>query len=196
MFRCLPRKCSIYKVKAGDTCASIASAQEISISSLINYNPTLNRACSNLISDNNICVGPSGVQYTPTKIPGATATKTNQYATSTVTPSGTAAGGTTDKCGKYHKISAGDTCEQLSLKYSISVELLIAINPSAGKDCSALSPGILYCVFPTRDWNATASGNTSTSTYVTAPGATPTGSTTKCYAWYALNKTRPEYRYW
>ncbi|KAI5291815.1 hypothetical protein KEM54_006392 [Ascosphaera aggregata] len=186
---CLPRICNVYKVQENDSCASIASSQKISVSDLLSYNPTLNSACSNLIVNNNICVGSSGTEYTPTSIEGATATKTDQYATATVTPKGTVAGGTTRKCGKYHKVTAGDTCERISLMYSISVELFLAINPSAGKGCSSLSPGIEYCVFPTENWNDTARSNTTiTSTYVTAPGPTPTGSTSKCYAWHVIKK--------
>ncbi|OJJ88679.1 uncharacterized protein ASPGLDRAFT_1499907, partial [Aspergillus glaucus CBS 516.65] len=176
---CLPRKCNVYKVQDGDTCSSIASSQRISVTDLLRYNPTLNSACSNLVISNNICIGRSGTLYTPTTIAGATATKTNQYATATVTPGGTTAGGTTDKCGKYHKVSAGDTCEQISLKYSISVDLFLAINPS---------PGIEYCVFPTQNWNATMGSNMTTSTYITAPGPTPTGSTSKCYSWHVVEK--------
>ncbi|ODM15751.1 hypothetical protein SI65_08985 [Aspergillus cristatus] len=185
---CLPRKCNVYKVQDGDTCSSIASSQRISVTDLLKYNPTLNSACSNLIISNNICIGPSGTQYTPTTIAGATATKTNQYATATVSPDSTTAGGTTDKCGKYHKVSAGDTCEQISLKYSISVDLFLAINPSAGRGCSFLSPGIEYCVFPMQNWNATTGSNMTTSTYITAPGPTPTGSTSKCYSWHTVEE--------
>ncbi|EAW07585.1 LysM peptidoglycan-binding domain-containing protein [Aspergillus clavatus NRRL 1] len=186
---CLPRKCQIYKVKAGDTCATIADAYNLSVVDLVTYNPAVNRACSNLIADTNICVGPSGAQYTPTTIAGATATKTDEYATSTVTPDGPTASGTTLECGKYHQVVAGDTCEQISLKFAISAALFMKINPSIDQDCSSLPPGVYYCVFPTADWNATASGNTTTtttSTYVTPPAPTPTGTTQYCYAWHVV----------
>ncbi|GFF42111.1 autolysin [Aspergillus udagawae] len=185
---CLPRKCQIYKVQANDTCASIASAYSISVVDIFTYNPTINRACSNLIADTNICIGPSGAQYTPTTIAGVTGTKTNQYATSTVTPDGPTASGTTTECGKYHKVVAGDTCEQISLQYSITTQLFMAINPSIGQDCSSLPPGVYYCVFPMQDWNSTApnANTTTTSTYVTPPTATPTGTTQYCYLWHVV----------
>lgn len=171
-------------MKTGDTCATIADAYDISVVDVITYNPAINRACSNLLADTNICVGPSGAQYTPTTIAGATATKTNIYATSTVTPDGPTPSGTTPECGKYYQVVTGDTCEQISLKYAIAADLFMQINPSIDEDCFALLPDLYYCVFPTVDWNATIPGDTTTtSTYVTAPAPTPTGTTQYCYAW-------------
>ncbi|PKX91129.1 LysM peptidoglycan-binding domain-containing protein [Aspergillus novofumigatus IBT 16806] len=160
---CLPRKCQIYKVQANDTCASIASAYSISVVDIF-------------------------TTVYPTTIAGVTGTKTDQYATSTVTPDGPTASGTTTECGKYHKVVAGDTCEQISLQYSITTALFMAINPSIGQDCSSLPPGVYYCVFPMQDWNSTApnANTTTTSTYVTPPTATPTGTTQYCYLWHVV----------
>ncbi|KAJ5951266.1 uncharacterized protein N7479_009679 [Penicillium vulpinum] len=182
---CLPRACPVYLVQDGDTCNSIADSYDLTIADLISYNPSLNRACSNLNSGDNVCVAASGQTYTPTTIPGATATKTAQYASSTVAAAGPTGYGTTNECGGYYPAADGDNCEQISLIYSISLDLFLTINPSINAACSNLFPGLYYCVYPTANWNATTNGTT-TSTYVTPPAPTPTGTTSDCYTWHTI----------
>ncbi|KAM6492503.1 hypothetical protein JOM56_012227, partial [Amanita muscaria] len=50
-------------VQPGDTCAAIAAANDITFIQLISYNPSINPACTNLISNTSICIGPSGAKY-------------------------------------------------------------------------------------------------------------------------------------
>lgn len=169
-------------VQAGDTCGSVAAAHDISVVNLVGYNPTVNRACSNLLTGENICVGLSGAKYTPTTIEGATVTKTNEYATATVEPAGSTPRGTTDQCGNYHQVVDGDTCELISLRHAIGVSLFMQINPSIDEDCFNLTPSLYYCILPMQNWNATTDTPT-TSTYVTPPAPTPTGTTPDCYQW-------------
>lgn len=91
---CLPQVCSQYVVQSGDTCDSIAGAYGISLLQLQTWNPTLNQACTNLISSDNICVGiPGNATWTGTTIAGVTATQTGVYATTTVAPPGATASG-------------------------------------------------------------------------------------------------------
>jgi hypothetical protein len=136
--------------------------------------------CTNLIANTNICVGPSGTQYTPTTIAGATATATS-YATATVAPPGAVPYGTTKNCGQYYQVNSGDNCQQISLNNTITVQEFEEINPSINANCTNLSPGLYYCVWPTATWNATAANTTST--IATPPAPTPTGSTPNCYEW-------------
>ena len=136
--------------------------------------------CTNLISNTNICVGPSGAQYTPTTIPGATATTAN-YATATVAPPGAVPFGTTKNCGKYYQVNSGDSCQQISLNNTIMVQEFQQINPSLNANCTNLTPGLYYCVWPTVSWNATAANTTST--IASPPAPTPPGSTPNCYEW-------------
>ncbi len=177
---CLPRTCPTYLVKAGDDCATIAASRGLSLAQLLSYNPALNMYCTNLIANTNICVGPSEAQYTPTTIPGATATKPN-YATATVAPPGSVPFGTTKSCGKYYRINPGDYCQQISLNYTITVKDFQEINPSINANCTNLVPGLYYCVWPTANWNATAPNTTSTIAPPLAP--TPSGSKSNCYEW-------------
>lgn len=193
---CLPQTCTAYKVRSGHTCNSITSSDGISLLQLQTWNPSLNQACTNLLSGTNICVGiPGGQMWNGTTIAGATTTQTAAYATATVAPQGaTAAGtyiepevclklegyyltinlGTTAKCGEYYKVQSGDICQLVALNNTISIALFEAINPSINSDCTNLVPGLYYCVFPTANWNVIGNATTATTT-VAAPAPTTSG---------------------
>ena len=158
-------------------CAAIATSHGITFVQLGSYNPALNMYCTNLISNTNICVGPSGPQYTPTTIPGATATTAN-YATATIPPPGPVPFRTTENCGRYYQLNPGDNCQQISLNNTITVQ---KINPSTNANCTNLTPGLYYCVWPTASWNAT--GPNPNSTIASPPAPTPPGSTSNSYEW-------------
>jgi len=179
---CLPRTCKTYLVQPGNTCADIATANDITFAQLVSYNPSINQDCTNLLSNTNICIGPSGIKYTPSLIPGATVTSTS-YATATVAPPGPTPFGTTPKCGKFYRVNPGDNCQQISINNTITLELLETINPSINAGCTNLTPGLYYCVWPTSNWNATTDGQTTT---VSPPAPTPTGTTPECYVWHVV----------
>ncbi|RDB24798.1 hypothetical protein Hypma_007466 [Hypsizygus marmoreus] len=181
---CLPRPCPTYLVQPNDNCAAVAAAHGLTFAQLVSYNPSINLDCTNLLSDTNICIGASGATYTPTTIPGATST-TSGYATATVTPPGSIPFGTTRNCGKFYEVNSGDNCQQISLNNSITVDLFEQANPSVNADCTNLTPGLFYCIWPTANWNATNPGET-TSTIAPPPGPTPIGSTPNCYEWHIV----------
>jgi len=162
---------------SGDTCAAIAASHGITFAQLVSYNPAINKFCTNLASDTNICVGPSGPQFTPTTIPGVVATFDN-YVTATVPPPGPVPFGTTKNCGRYYQINPGDNCQQISLNNTITVQDFKEINPSVNAGCTNLTPGLYYCVRPTANWNTTDVNTTST---IASP--TPPNSTSNCYEW-------------
>ncbi len=179
--------CQTYKVKANDTCWSIADSlgSNVTITDIMSYNPTLNDICSNLRLGENICISPATGQYTPTLIPGVKATQIGTYATSTVAPPGPTASGTTSQCGKYYKVQPGDECGQISLNNTIGVDLFEAINPSIDSLCHNLLPDLWYCVFPTVQWNQTTSSPSFTGTFA-PPAPTQSGTTLACYKWYII----------
>ncbi|KAL8671163.1 MAG: hypothetical protein Q9168_004340 [Polycauliona sp. 1 TL-2023] len=181
---CLPQICQTYLVQPGDTCWSIASAHGSSYSTFSGYNPTINSQCSNLLSGVNVCVSPAAGAYTPTTIAGATVTQVGVYATATVMPPSPTPFGTTAQCGRYYQAQSGDYCQRISLNNTISVPLFEQINPSINRDCTNLNPGFYYCVFPTQNWNETASGASSVT--VGAPAPTPSGTTNTCYTWHTV----------
>jgi len=116
-------------------------------------------------------------QYTPTTIPGATATTAN-CATATIPPPGPVPFRTTENCGRYYQLNPGDNCQQISLNNTITVQ---EINPPTNANCTNLTPGLYYCVWPTAPWNAT--GPNPDSTIASPPAPTASGSTSNCYEW-------------
>jgi LysM repeat protein len=183
--RCLPQTCSTYQVQTNDTCWSIASAQSIGVYQLQSWNPALNPGCTNLIEGTTICISPPGGTWNGTTIPGATPTQLSPYASTTVAPPGPTPYGTTSDCGAYYQAVAGDNCQQISLNQTITVELFEAINPSINANCTNLSPGFYYCIYPTLDWNSTSIACASL-TAVAAPAPTTPGTISPCYGWYTI----------
>ncbi|MCJ1435514.1 hypothetical protein MMC27_004888 [Xylographa pallens] len=175
---CIPPQCTTYKVNSGDTCDIIANATGNTFQQLVAWNPTLGSFCTNLLAGQDICVSPPGGVQNLTTIAGATVTQTAIYATATTLRPSPVASGTTVDCGKYYE---GDNCQLVALNQTISLSLFQSINPSINSACTNLELGVYYCVFPTADWNSTAS-----STIATAPTSTPSGTTADCYAYYTI----------
>lgn len=178
---CLPPTCNSYIVQSGDTCISIAEKSKVKFHELISWNPSLNNYCTNLLSGRNICVSPPGGTTALTTIPGATATNTAVFATTTASPPSPIASGTTRKCGSYYLVQAGDYCQLVALNQTITLSLFLAVNSGVDAQCSNLQKGVYYCVFPTADWNTTT-----VSTTVTPPASVPTGTTPDCYEYYLV----------
>ncbi|TQV97383.1 LysM domain-containing protein [Cordyceps javanica] len=124
-----------------------------------------------------------GVVWNGTAIPYATATQTAVYATTTVHAPGPIPSGTTKQCGRYYEVKTGDYCQLIALNNTITVTLFGSINPSINSGCTNLIPGFFYCVFPALGWNDT---KITTSSYVTPPAPTPSGSTSNCYEWHVV----------
>lgn len=129
-----------------------------------------------------------------TTIPGASLTQSGVYATTTVAAPSNLAYGTTTDCGKYYEVQSGDDCKSgddcslIALNNTITITLFEATNPSVNADCSNLVPGLSYCVFPVASWNSTNATTTTTATasYVTAPAATVSVTTSECYEWHVV----------
>ena len=143
-------------------------------------NLDLDSACDRLFSGVNICVSNAAGIYTPTTIAGATATATSIYASSTVTPPGPVATGTTRNCGKYYMAESGDTCHSVSLNITIDSTLFLKINPELNAGCTNLVAGEYYCVLPIANWNVTATQ------IVPALAPTTSGAKTACYNWHTV----------
>lgn len=173
---CIPSTCQTYTVQPGDSCDKIAASQSITFQQIVGWNPTINTYCTNLIADQDICVSPPGGAISLTTIEGATPPQTAIYATTTVAPPGPAASGTTRDCGKWYLVQPGDFCQLVALNKTIDLGLFLSINPSLDSSCSNLLAGVYYCVQPTADWNSTT-----TSTVVSPPAPTPSGTTPECY---------------
>ncbi|KKK25242.1 hypothetical protein ARAM_003183 [Aspergillus rambellii] len=178
---CIPLECTTYLVQSGDTCNGIANSSNTTFQQLVAWNPALGSWCTNLLSGENICVSPPGGVQNLTTIAGATATQTALYASTTASRPTPVATGTTLDCGKYYLVQAGDTCQLISLNQTIALNVFEAINPNINSTCGNLELDVYYCVLPTESWNTTT-----TSTVVSAPTTTPSGTTADCYDYYII----------
>ncbi|KUI66076.1 hypothetical protein VM1G_02487 [Cytospora mali] len=134
----------------------------------------------NLVEGEVVCVGPPGGAYTPVS---ATQAYTTVY-TTTATPAEPTPSGTTPNCGLYYGVVAGDSCNNVTLHFSITLDQFYAMNPSLFTNCSNLLTGIDYCVATVVA--TTTSTAVATSTAVPAPTQTVTGTTSTCYEWYVV----------
>jgi LysM repeat protein len=178
--------CQTYTIQSGDTCQSITNSSGISLTQFSSWNPSINSFCTNLIAGQLVCVGLPGTAYNGTTIAGATVTQTAVYATATVSPPSNVARGTSPFCGKYYTVQTGDDCSLIALNKTISIGLFESINPSINSDCTNLTPGLAYCVFPTSDWNANSTSGNTTSTYVVAPAPTANGTISYCFQYHTV----------
>jgi peptidoglycan endopeptidase LytE len=104
-----------YTVKDGDTFHSIAESHGLSLTELLDANPSLLNAGSTLKIPGQVEIP------TPTDDSG-----TNSPTDMTETPVDTTEGTTTEKT---HIVKMGDTLSSIALKYGTTVNAIMAINP-------------------------------------------------------------------
>ncbi|KAG8788553.1 hypothetical protein FRC12_014433 [Ceratobasidium sp. 428] len=175
---CLPLTCQTYTVKSGDTCNSIVAAQgsEVTYAQLLNWNPTLDPYCTNLIAGVNICVRTPGGAFAPSSsAAGGIATGT-LITTATPAPTGTAPGAPTN-CGRWYIVQPGEDCNTVVLSQGITMADFKAANPQINADCTNLWAATAYCVYQV------SKGSTPLS-YALAPSNIATGTTKNCYQYY------------
>ena len=107
-----------YKIKAGDTCDAIASANGITFAQLRAWNTGIDASCSNLWLDYSIC----------TRVPGAAPTPGD---------GAPALPGSASNCNKWYKIVSGDTCDVVAAKNTITVDQLRSWNTQVGASKSS-----------------------------------------------------------
>ncbi|CAE6451743.1 unnamed protein product [Rhizoctonia solani] len=176
---CLPEACQTYTVQSGDTCESIVIAQgaDVTYAQLLNWNPSINSYCSNLIAGTNICVRTPGGAFAPSSV-AATAIPTGTLiTTATPAPTGTAPGAPTN-CGRWYVVLPGETCNTVILSQGITMDDFRAANPQINADCTNLWAATAYCVYQVNK-------GPTPSSYVAAPTNIATGTTTNCYQYYS-----------
>jgi LysM repeat protein len=109
-----PTEAQTYTIQSGDTFKSIAEKHGLSVSELLDANPSLLQVGSTL------------------KIPGRVniSEPPEDTGTGTTPPQGTSggsAGGTTSP--KTHTVAVGDTLSGIALKHNTTVDAIMAINP-------------------------------------------------------------------
>ncbi|KAF2716672.1 carbohydrate-binding module family 50 protein, partial [Polychaeton citri CBS 116435] len=143
---CIQNTCTLYTVRSNDTCILIARAHKVTMAQLLSWNPILDPTCSNLALSvgDTICVSKPGAAYvTPSSaLPSASSSPG-------VAPVPTdLAEGTNRNCSLYYRVAPGDYCNLLSLKYKISLDDFIFLNPSINANCTNLFANESYCVQP------------------------------------------------
>ncbi|KAI0157093.1 carbohydrate-binding module family 50 protein [Hypoxylon sp. FL1284] len=146
---------SPYIVKVGDSCYSIATTLGVSTNSIITAG-RLDPSCGNLIAGAMLCLpGPCDlyeVQYDDTcasivstysNITAYQLLLWNPNVNALCTNMRTMVG--SFLCIRY-TIQAGDYCEAISIRLSISLKDFYFLNPSIDTDCTNLLLGIAYCV--------------------------------------------------
>ncbi|KAL3453555.1 hypothetical protein BJX65DRAFT_292598 [Aspergillus insuetus] len=150
---CVERSCTTYTLREADTCKSIAQAHVLTQTQLQTWNPVLSVNCRDiqLSVGDEICISPPGDDNwsrptLPSTISWSTGTSTP---TSTPAPVPTdIANGTVTRCAHYYLVQPGDYCNQLVLKYSLSLEDFLFLNPSVNANCTNLWAFSSYCVEP------------------------------------------------
>jgi LysM repeat protein len=108
-----------YTVKAGDECLQIAEASKMSVQQLMQFNPSINQACTNLQPVQQLCL--------------------RQAAEGSGSGSDCAG-------GSSYIAAAGDTCSSIAAAASISAAELISANPSINGACTNLQIGQRVCI--------------------------------------------------
>ncbi|KAL0930177.1 LysM domain-containing protein [Colletotrichum truncatum] len=121
-----------YKVKSGDTCATIASSNGITVQQITTWNPAVKSDCTALWLDYYICT--SIVGHTPTT-PG------NGIQTPTPIQSGM-----TTSCKTFHFVTSGQTCQVITARYGITQANFFKWNPAVKSDCTGMWANAYVCV--------------------------------------------------
>ncbi|KAH7226044.1 hypothetical protein B0J15DRAFT_518467 [Fusarium solani] len=163
---CLPLACArLVKYSQKSNCTAIEKNEGWSPGSLRRFNPWINRECSNLNSGGNsfgwiLCAEPQDGEMPQFGAGDDTVTPhpSTDYTAFPVNPpnNATAAQDTTTQCGRWHVTEEGDTCASICMSTGIHISLLLAANPSLGKQFSECSAKLVveraYCTGPTYDW--------------------------------------------
>ncbi|GAB1527684.1 hypothetical protein RhiTH_010872 [Rhizoctonia solani] len=175
---CLPSACQTYKVKSGDTCQSIIAAQgaEVTLAQLLNWNPSLDPYCSNLVAGVNICVRTPGGAYSPVSSAASGIPTGTLITTATPAPTGTAPGAPTN-CGRWYVVQPGEDCNTIVLSQGITLSDFKAANPQINAGCTNLWAATAYCVY-------VVNKGTPPSSYAIAPSNIANGTTKNCYQYY------------
>jgi LysM repeat protein len=124
---CVPKDCNVFKVTAGMDCNAVAAANSISVEQLFEFNPVINKECTNLLADTNVCVSAAptaAVQTAPAQTEPAPACTAEEK---TVT------------------VQADATCIKLALEAGVTAAALQLRN-NIPAECNNLQVGQQLCV--------------------------------------------------
>jgi hypothetical protein len=113
---------------------------------VLTWNPILNPSCSNLnLSVNDtICIDKPGTPYTTQTVAPPIATS---FTSAAPVPTDVAAN-TTQNCGEYYEVQPNDYCNLLCVKFGLTLDDFIFLNPALNENCTNLFAEESYCVAP------------------------------------------------
>ncbi|RSL86748.1 hypothetical protein CDV31_016358 [Fusarium ambrosium] len=139
---CIMNKCKTYTVQADDTCQGIAVAANITMVQLYTW-----KSCERLSMSvgDTICLEPHDDEdYAPIT---RTATTESPAATAAPVPSNIS-NGTNENCAQFYSVEIGDYCNQVIMKFSISLQDFLFLNQGVNDECTNLFAKESYCVLP------------------------------------------------
>jgi LysM repeat protein len=170
-----PSNCNKWDVvESGDSCASLAADNGISLAQFFEWNPAVSEDCTtNFWLGQAYCVGVSGQSSSTTTTSAASPTP----------PAPTHTGQPSD-CNKWDVVESGDTCGSIASDNGISLAQFFAWNPAVSEDCTTnFWLGQAYCVGVSGSASSTTSTSTSTTTAPQPPASTHTGQPSNCNKW-------------
>lgn len=125
---------AFHLVKTGETCATIAQGNGISVSQLTNWNKDFGSECRGMWANTYACVSIVGHTPTPTD-PG------NGIETPLPIQSGM-----TKSCDKFHFVKTNQGCAAIVSQYGITLANFYKWNPAVGSDCRGMWSNTYACV--------------------------------------------------
>ncbi|BDD54501.1 hypothetical protein MPDQ_004974 [Monascus purpureus] len=154
-----------YQATDGDDCDLIVDEfGTFAKSDFIAWNPAVQSDCSGLVIGDYYCVA----------VPGTPATRT---ASASPMPTPSTPAGTVSDCADYWLVGENDNCTTITTASGISLDDLVAWNPSIKPDCSGLAPNTYICVGVPSNASTTSSSSLSaspTGTITASVSTTPT----------------------
>lgn len=193
---CLPSPCTLQQVPDGATCDSLATAYStsrltVTTVQFLNWNPSVNGLCDNLLANDYVCGSPPGGLYIPPPPPPGSANASGQArggndgsdagAGTGTSPTGVGSNapsptqtGIVTGCTKYDQPQAGDGCEKFASDHNITSAQLYAWNGVLGPNGANCGTQFFleyyYCI----------AGPTPTSTETPPPSPTQSGIASNC----------------
>ncbi|OAA49035.1 LysM domain protein [Beauveria brongniartii RCEF 3172] len=130
-----------HHVQEGESCADIAAANKISVADLTTWNPKAGAQCTGLWAKTYACVGIIG--YVPASTTISTTSTAPGNGVTTPLPTQPSM---VDNCNKFHWISQGNTCDQITSYNAISQQDFAKWNPQIGQQCTGMWADAYACV--------------------------------------------------
>ncbi|KAL4936505.1 hypothetical protein BDV06DRAFT_216622 [Aspergillus oleicola] len=148
---CLPLPCELDILYGRNTCEGLAEKYStddapVSVTQFLAWNPHLQGLCDRVNQVQRVCKGPPGGRYKATGVI-AVPTGASEYYTTAI-PAEPTQTGTTESCGRYYKVSSGDTCNAIALRFGITFVDLQSLNTQIWDNCTNLWLDYDVCVAP------------------------------------------------